>query len=65
MLEAIAMAEEFWANSSKLSNDARSGDHIWWISDVRKFQTHYPQWSFQYDIRTILREIVEATRARN
>ena len=38
----------------------RDGDHIWWISDVRKFQSHYPKWKFQYDIRMILKEMVEA-----
>ena len=25
----------------------RVGDHIWWISDVRKFQSHYPNWKSQ------------------
>jgi len=23
--------------------DNRVGDHIWWISDVRRFQSHYPE----------------------
>ena len=35
----------------------RTGDHIWWISDVRKFQRHYPDWSYRYDLHGILREI--------
>ena len=35
----------------------RTGDHIWWISDVRRFQEHYPNWRFTYDIRAILKEI--------
>ena len=25
----------------------RSGDHIWWISDVSKFKSHYPGWEFK------------------
>ena len=25
----------------------RSGDHIWWISDVRKFQSHFPEWKYR------------------
>ena len=32
-----------WKNYT-LSNEARSGDHIWYISDLNKFQTHYPEW---------------------
>jgi CDP-paratose 2-epimerase len=35
----------------------RIGDHIWWISDVRKFQAHYPNWKFRYGMRDILEEI--------
>jgi CDP-paratose 2-epimerase len=66
MLEAISIVEELSGKklNYSLSEQNRSGDHIWWISDVRKFQQHYPQWSFGYDIRSILREIVEATRER-
>src|SRR5438270_10591747 len=38
----------------------RVGDHIWWISDVRKFQEHYPAWKFRYGLREILEEIHRA-----
>ncbi len=48
----------------KLSDEARQGDHIWWISDVRKFQAHYPQWNYQYDVKAILKEIVAAATER-
>jgi CDP-paratose 2-epimerase len=66
MLEAIAMAEESSGRklAYKLSDDARSGDHIWWISDVRKFESHYPDWKYRYDQKTILREMVAATIER-
>jgi CDP-paratose 2-epimerase len=59
MLEAIALCEEI--SGQKLGwtykEDNRIGDHIWWVSDVRKFQSHYPKWKYQYDLRTILEEI--------
>jgi CDP-paratose 2-epimerase len=60
MLEAIAMAEEFSGKKLNyaLSGEARAGDHIWWISDVRAFQRDYPQWRYRYGIREILREMV-------
>ena len=38
-------------------DDNRIGDHIWWISDVAKFQSHYPHWSYRYDLEGILQEI--------
>lgn len=66
MLEAIRITEELVGKNLnfKMSDDARSGDHIWWISDVRKFQKDYPTWNFKYDLKTILKEIVEATQER-
>ena len=66
MLEAIAMAEERAGRELiyTLGDDARLGDHIWWISDVRRFQQHYPDWSFEYDIERIIAELTEATIER-
>jgi CDP-paratose 2-epimerase len=66
VLEAIRYIEEFCGKKLdyKLSGEARSGDHVWWISDVRKFQQDYPQWAYRYDLVTIIREIVEATEER-
>ena len=43
--------------------DNRIGDHIWWISDVRRFQEHYPAWKFRYGLREILDEIHAAVVA--
>jgi CDP-paratose 2-epimerase len=67
ILEAAAIATEFSgrAFNFELYDQARSGDHIWWISDVRKFQKDYPQWSYQYDLKTTLKEIVAATEERS
>jgi len=62
MLEAIDLCEEI--SGKKLNwnyeEDNRIGDHIWWISDVRKFQKHYPAWEYRYGLREILQEIHEA-----
>lgn len=66
MLEAIRYAEELCGQQLNytLSDQARAGDHIWWISDVRKFQKDYPDWAYRYDQQKIIEEIVEATRER-
>jgi CDP-paratose 2-epimerase len=61
MLEAIELCEEIagkeldWA----LSDQARTGDHRWWISHLAEFQADYPDWSLEYGIEGILREIFE------
>ncbi|MET0648455.1 MAG: NAD-dependent epimerase/dehydratase family protein [Pyrinomonadaceae bacterium] len=66
MLEAIRTAEELCGRELNytLSDEARSGDHIWWISDVRRFRRDYPAWEYRYDMRKIMEEIVEATKER-
>ena len=66
MLEAIALCEELTGRPMNWSyvDDNRIGDHIWWISDIRRFQSHYPEWRINYDIRTTLAEIFDAMRKR-
>jgi CDP-paratose 2-epimerase len=66
MLEAIqyceAIAEKKLDWSYIESN--RIGDHIWWISDVSKFKSHYPSWELTYSITDILREIYAQNLSR-
>ncbi len=61
MKEAIALCEEITGKpfNSSYESDNRIGDHIWWVSDIRKFQNHYPDWELKYDIRGILVDIYE------
>jgi CDP-paratose 2-epimerase len=59
MLEAIELCEQIAGRKLNwhYSEDNRVGDHIWWISDISKFQTHYPDWKLRYDVPRILQEI--------
>src|SRR5213596_2512647 len=59
LLEAIELCEEISGRKLKWSYEEtnRIGDHIWWISNVRKFQQHYRNWKFRYGMRDILGEI--------
>lgn len=62
MLEAIDLCQEISGRKLEWTylEDNRIGDHIWWISDVRKFQQHYPNWKYRYDLKGILGEIYTA-----
>lgn len=66
VLEAIALAEEITGRPMRRGYDdtSRTGDHIWWISDVRRFQGHYPAWRYKYDLRATLEDICEGFRRR-
>ena len=67
MLEAINICEELSGREMEWTYEEnnRVGDHIWWISDVRKFKSHFPEWEYRYGIREILEEIVEAQMVRS
>jgi CDP-paratose 2-epimerase len=64
MLEAIDLCQRISGKTLAWTYEEnnRVGDHIWWISDVRKFQTHYPSWQLRYDLGGILEEIYTALR---
>jgi CDP-paratose 2-epimerase len=66
MLEAIGLCEEITGRRLdwRYSETARIGDHIWYVSDVRKFASHYPTWHIRYDVRSILEDMVENAGTR-
>lgn len=66
MLEAMSLCEQIAGKKLTwtYSDEHRSGDHIWWISDVRKFGAHYPDWRLTYDIRAILEDIYQSNLSR-
>ncbi len=66
MVEGIAMCEEITGNklSHSYSETNRIGDHIWYISDVSKFQSHYPGWEFTYDIKQTLEQMFVSMKER-
>jgi len=66
MLEAIEKCQNLTGRELQwsYSETNRAGDHIWWISDIRRFQAHYPGWSMRYDIDGILHEIFDAVSDR-
>ncbi|MBL8012811.1 MAG: NAD-dependent epimerase/dehydratase family protein [Candidatus Omnitrophica bacterium] len=58
ILEAIGMCEKLSGRTLEDQyGQARSADHIWYISNVRKFQSQYPQWHQTYSLNRILEEM--------
>jgi CDP-paratose 2-epimerase len=66
MLEAIAKIADMTGKRLdwKYVDEARKGDHICYISDLRKFQSHYPKWQITRDLNTIFQEIIAAQSAQ-
>jgi len=60
VVEAISLAERI--TNSKLNyelvNESRIGDHRWWISDTRKFMSHFPAWKCEHTLETMIAEMI-------
>ncbi len=61
VLEAIHLVEELCGKKMKykIIDKPRTGDHIWWISDVRKFRSNYPNWQYKYSLNDIIIQLFE------
>ncbi|MCB1098073.1 MAG: NAD-dependent epimerase/dehydratase family protein [Verrucomicrobiae bacterium] len=59
MLEAIDLCEQIAGKKLNYEyvEDNRIGDHVWWVSDVRRFQADYPEWHYQFGLKRILEQI--------
>jgi CDP-paratose 2-epimerase len=66
VLECIRMIEQ--ETGTRLAwtynEQNRIGDHVCYISDLRKLRAHYPRWSITRSLPTIIREMVRAEQGR-
>jgi CDP-paratose 2-epimerase len=64
MHEAIARIEELTGRkiNTVYCETARKGDHICYISDLRKLESHYPGWKITRNLDSILEEMVAAEK---
>ncbi len=44
----------------KILKQNRVGDHIWYISSMKKFKKHYPNWKQKYSTNNIINELIES-----
>ena len=66
MIEAIQLCEELTGRKLNwvYSEQNRAGDHMWYISDVTRFQSQYPEWSCSTDLRLTLTDLRESLSER-
>jgi CDP-paratose 2-epimerase len=66
VLEAIAIVERLTGRpmSWTQEQDARAGDHQWWISDTSRFETEHPDWMPTRGIEAMIAEIAETAVRR-
>ena len=66
MLEAIDLCQQISGRELDwtLSDEARIGDHQWYVSDLDAFRADYPDWALTYGIRATLEDIHAANAER-
>ncbi len=66
ILEAIARLRELLGHDVRwrYADQNRLGDHVCYISDLRKLRAHYPGWRLTRSLDDILGELVEAETRR-
>jgi len=62
ILEAVRRIEEMTGNKIRCEyhDQPRTGDHICYISNLGKFQAHFPNWSITRSLDQILKEMMDA-----
>ena len=60
ILECIKYIEQKKNIKIKINytSEERVGDHIWYVSDTRKFKKDYPNWTQKYNTKKILDELL-------
>lgn len=66
ILEAFDLIKDISGKSMQYDyvEKNREGDHICYISDLSKIQSHYPGWGITKDLRTVFEEIYAAWSGR-
>jgi CDP-paratose 2-epimerase len=67
IIEAFNLIESISGKKMKFTylDQNREGDHICYISDLSKIQSHYPEWKLTRGLDTIFKEIHDAWLERS
>ena len=60
IIEALDLVEQISSIKikKKIFKQNRVGDHIWYVSNMKKFKNHYPKWKQKYSTKKIINELV-------
>lgn len=58
MLESFDLIEEITGKKMKYEyGEQRKADHQWWISNINKARTHYPNWDIKIGLKEVFKDI--------
>ena len=62
IVEALNIVERYTNThvKRKIIKKNRVGDHIWYVSNMKKFKKHYPSWKQTYSTKKIVHELIDS-----
>ncbi len=63
IIEALDLVEEY-SNikiKRKILKTPRTGDHIWYVTNLKKFKRDYPKWTQKYNTKKIIEELINTS----
>ena len=64
IIEAINIVENITKLKIKIKYERKNrvGDHIWYVSDLKKFKKDYPNWRQKYNSFKIIKELIYSNK---
>ena len=64
IIEALDLVEDISKIKiqKKFLKENRTGDHIWYISNLNKFKKDYPNWKQRYNTKKIIKQLVDRVK---
>ena len=61
IIEALSLVQKIAGIKIEMKTlkQNRIGDHIWYISSMKKFKKHYPKWKQVYSTKKIINELIK------
>ena len=61
IIEALNLVEKYSRIKikKKFLKNNRTGDHIWYISSMKKFKKDYPKWKQKYSTQKIIKQLIK------
>lgn len=60
ILESFDLIEKITGKKMNYEyGEKRKADHQWWISNIKKVQSHYPKWNLEFNLKDTFKEIYE------
>jgi CDP-paratose 2-epimerase len=63
-IDAINLINNTSWSKYTIDENNRIGDHMWYITDLSKFRSHYPKWNITANLKETIMQMVNSEREK-